>query len=285
LQCKNWVTLKNRNQPEYQIIIPLITATEIFFLNEQGERRNNQDCIHPPIGHATTRDKLFIVCDGVGGENKGEVASQIVCQSISQYLIDNNQSCVSDQAMSENICRVYIEKAISYANGQLAEYAHRDRSATRMSTTLSLIFLGERSIIAAWCGDTRIHHIRDGNIIWKSDDHSLVHELVKTGEISEEDARSHPRRNLITRSLNALNTNNTVDFYEIIDSRDGDFILLCTDGFLEQVDNDVIHTVLSEEEDTSKSDLFLSFCVGKTKDNFSMYLVRVSNSESNHDKV
>jgi serine/threonine protein phosphatase PrpC len=245
----------------------LITATEIFCLNEQGKRANNQDCIHPPKGLATTRDNLFIVCDGVGGEKKGEVASQVVCASINYYFKNEN--------ISSNIGREDIEKAISYANRQLAVYASKDRSAIRMSTTLSLVFLSERSIIAAWCGDTRIHHIRGGKIIWKSDDHSLVHELVKTGEISEEEAKSHPRRNLITRSLNALNTNNTVDFYEITNFQEGDFLLLCTDGFLEQVDDDVIFSVLSNEDGTNKADDFFSLCDGKTNDNYSMYLIKV----------
>lgn len=249
----------------------MIAATEIFCLNEQGKRRNNEDRIYPLKGNATSGDNLFIVCDGVGGESKGEVASEIVCASICQY-IKNQELPIADYKET-------VEKAIKFANKKLAEHASRDTTAKRMSTTLSLIYFNERSIITAWCGDTRIHHIRDGKVIWKSDDHSLVHELVKTGEISEAEARNHPKRNIITRSLNALNINNAVEFHEVEDVKDDDFFLLCTDGFLEQIDESIIHSVLNDDAETNKARRFLDLCEAKTKDNFSMYLVKVHNTE------
>lgn len=257
--------------------ITLIAATEIYCLNEQGKRRNNEDRIYPQEGTATSRDNLFIVCDGVGGENKGEVASEIVCTSVYQYI--NNQDFPLANGKEE------IEKAIKYANKKLAEYAFTDGSARRMSTTLSLIYLNERSIITAWCGDSRIHHIRDGRVIWKSNDHSLVQELVKSGEISEAEARNHPKKNIITRSLNALNTNNTVDFHVVEDYKDDDFFLLCTDGFLEQIDEGMINSVLNNDAETDKAQQFFNLCVEKTKDNFSMYLVKVHNNEKTKKAV
>ncbi len=64
----------------------MITATEIFCLNELGKRANNEDYVSPGKGLATLKDRLFVVCDGVGGENKGEIASEIVCTSIQEYL-------------------------------------------------------------------------------------------------------------------------------------------------------------------------------------------------------
>ncbi len=245
----------------------MIAATEIFCLNEQGKRRNNEDKIYPLKGTATSSDNLFIVCDGVGGECKGEVASEIVCISIYQNI--NHQELPLANGKEA------ISNAIKYANKKLADHASGDSTARRMSTTLSLIYLNERSIVTAWCGDTRIHHIRNGKVIWKSDDHSLVHELIKTGEISETEAKSHPKKNIITRSLNALNTNNTVEFHEVEDIIDGDFFLLCTDGFLEQLDEGIICSVLNDDNETDKARQFLNLCEGKTKDNFSMYLVKV----------
>lgn len=248
----------------------MIAATEIFCLNEKGKRHNNEDSIHPQKGHATASDNLFIVCDGVGGENKGEVASEIVCTSIYHHIKEQEGS-LPDRRRS-------IERAVIYASQKLAEYAAEHASAKRMSTTLSLVLLGRHSVTAAWCGDTRIHHIRDGRILWKSEDHSLVQELVKRREISPLEARSHPNKNIITRSLSAMGTNNTVDFYEITDCRNNDFFLLCTDGFLEQIDDDAIHAVLNNKE-TNKEQAFFKLCDGKTRDNFSMYLVRVTGPE------
>ena len=250
----------------------MIAAKQIFCLNEQGKRRNNEDRIYPQKGNATTSDKMFIVCDGVGGENKGEVASEIVCTSVYQYVRNQDLPLPDGQKT--------IEKAIQYANRKLAEHAVKDASAKRMSTTLTLILMNRQSVTAAWCGDTRIHHIRDGRVIWKSDDHSVVHELVKNGEISQEEAKTHPSKNIITRSLNALNINNKVDFHEITDCRNDDFFLLCTDGFLEQIDEEAIYEVLTDEGERDKEKSFLRLCEGRTKDNFSMYLVKVSNADT-----
>lgn len=247
----------------------MITATDIFCLNELGKRANNEDCISPRKGAATSNDRLFIVCDGVGGEKKGEVASEIVCTSIREYF--KNETPVGGEEKEA------IQKAIHYANDKLAVYVATDAMAKRMSTTLALVLLGARSVIAAWCGDTRIHHIRNGKVVWKSKDHSLVSELISQGEITEEEARTHPRRNVITRSLNASNFNNNVDFHEIHDFKTGDYLLLSTDGLLEKVNENIINTILTDETEKDKAKGFLSYCDGITKDNFSMYLIKGRN--------
>lgn len=244
----------------------MITATDIFCLNELGKRANNEDCISPQKGEATSNDRLFIVCDGVGGEKKGEVASEIVCTSIRDYL--KSEAPVSGEE------KAAIQKAIQYANENLAVYVATDAMAKRMSTTLALVLLGEQSVTAAWCGDTRIHHIRNGKVVWKSKDHSLVSELISQGELTEEEARIHPRRNIITRSLNALNFNSNVDFHEITDFETDDYLLLCTDGLLEKVNETIICKILTDKAETDKAKSFLSYCDGVTRDNFSMYLIR-----------
>jgi serine/threonine protein phosphatase PrpC len=244
----------------------LIIATDIFCLNELGKRPNNEDCISPKKGTATSKDALFIVCDGVGGERKGEVASEIVCTSIQTYFKNKMPAAGEEKEV--------IQKAIQSAKEKLTMYVATDTMANRMSTTLALVLLGDQSVLAAWCGDTRIHHIRNGKVIWKSKDHSLVSELVSQGELTEEEARTHPSRNVITRSLNAANFNNDVDFHEIHDFETGDYLLLCTDGLLEKVNEDVIYTILTNETERDKTKSFLSYCDGVTKDNFSMYLIR-----------
>ena len=245
---------------------PLIAATDIFSLNELGKRANNEDCISHRKGTATSNDTLFIVCDGVGGEKRGEVASEIVCTSVRDYF--ENQKPVSGQEKES------IQKAIQYASEKLALYVATDALAKRMSTTLALVLLGQQAVTAAWCGDTRIHHIRNGNVLWKSKDHSLVSELVSQGELTEEEARTHPRRNVITRSLNALNFNNTIDFHEIQNFETGDYLLLCSDGLLENINETIIYKILTDEKETDKEKCFLRYCDGVTKDNFSMYLIK-----------
>ncbi|HEY0059345.1 MAG TPA: hypothetical protein VGB56_09425, partial [Flavisolibacter sp.] len=104
-------------------------------------------------------------------------------------------------------------------------------------------------------------------------DHSLVGELIRMGELTEEEALHHPKRNIITRSLNASGFNCDTDLYEIDDFRTGDYLLLCTDGFLEKINERLICEVLLDEAKKDKSKWFLSLCQG-TCDNFSMYLLR-----------
>ena len=251
----------------------MITATEIFCLNELGKRANNEDSVAPKKGEATVQDRLFVVCDGVGGEKKGEVASQIVTHSIQEYF--------KKVLVDVRIGKEAIQKAILYANKNLSAYVATDVSANRMSTTLAMVLLGDESVIAAWCGDSRIHHIRNGKVIWKSRDHSLVSELIYQGELSEEEARSHPQRNVITRSLNALSYNNSVDFHEIESFETGDYLLVCTDGFLEKVSDKVISEVLMDEKQKDKALAFFAQCREVTRDNFSMYLVRIQKSAIN----
>lgn len=244
------------------------TATiETFCLNEIGNRANNEDRIYPKKGVDASLENLFIVCDGVGGENDGEIASEIVCLSINEYV----KSHYSQAIDGKNV----VEKAISFANTRLVDYARKNPGSRRMSTTMSLVLLDQQSILAVWCGDSRIHHIRNGKVIWRSEDHSLVQELVRRGEISQEEASYHPNRNIITRSMNAANTNNQVEFYRLTNCVNGDYILLCTDGFLEQVDDDNIYTVLTDEQKPDKAAEFLKICEGRTRDNFSMYLIKI----------
>jgi protein phosphatase len=245
----------------------LISATNIHCLNEQGKRSNNEDFISPLKGRAVASERLFVVCDGVGGENKGEVASEIVCTSIRDFYEHHGQQ-VKDRA--------FVLEAIAYANQQLAGYALHDPAAKRMSTTLSMVVINPESVLVAWCGDSRVHHIRAGAVLWMSNDHSLVRELVRSGELSEHEAATHPQRNIITRSLNAGNRNNQVDFHEIKNVEEGDYVLLCTDGFLEQVNHVSITQVLSDNRIKDKGAAFFSICDGRTRDNFSMYLIQLT---------
>ncbi|OLY94443.1 protein phosphatase [Cnuella takakiae] len=245
----------------------MIAAKKVFCLNELGRRSNNEDSVSPQKGSAAPGERLFVVCDGVGGENKGEVASALVCSAIRDYYEANREGATS---------RDFLLQAIEHANSQLVAYAAEDSSARRMSTTLSLALVCPDRVIVAWCGDSRIHHIRNGKVVWMSSDHSLVYELVRSGELSEHEAAVHPQRNIITRSLNAGNRNNLVDFYELSQIAEGDYILLCTDGFLEQIKAAQISNTLTDTEPEDKAAAFRQLCEGKTRDNFSMYLIQLT---------
>lgn len=144
-----------------------------------------------------------------------------------------------------------------------------------MSTTLTLIYIGSSHISAAWCGDSRIYHLRNGKVRWRSEDHSLVANLVRHGELTPEEAQHHPNRNVITRSLSASGHVSDIDLHYLDDIQENDNLLLCTDGLLEQIDERRLAGILLDDRQ-DKETLFLAYAQGVTKDNFSMYLLTLN---------
>lgn len=247
----------------------MISVEQITYLNEIGHRPQLEDSIYPTPGRATVSDKLFIVCDGVGGENMGEEASRIACESFASFFEQNNPPGV--------LTDVYIRNAQSYVLQQMHNYAVKHPEAQRMSTTLTLAYLNRDAISVAWCGDSRIYHLRNGEVIWRSTDHSLVQDLVRYGEITEEQARVHPRRNIITRVLSASGSPSDIEGHIIRNIQDGDYIMLCTDGMLEQINDGRLREITLNQA-KNKKNLFMQYCQDVTEDNFSLYLLKLNNA-------
>jgi protein phosphatase len=245
-----------------------MNLSEIYYLHEIGGKKNQEDYIWPVPGTASPDDKIFIVCDGVGGSENGEIASKIVAQSVGTALL---KSAVRE------IDVPFINQLLSDARQKLIDYARQHQMSMRMATTFSLlIFIDEKAFIS-WCGDSRVYHIRGGEILYKTEDHSLVSTLVKSGEITAEDAQDHPQKNLLLRAVNADESDPEADGYWTDALQDGDYFMLCTDGLLENISERDIKFLLVQN-DKGSIDLVSSvqkFCQDKTRDNYSMYLVKV----------
>ena len=242
------------------------------FLNEQGRRKNNEDSIYPPAGAATDQQRLFMVCDGVGGANKGEVASRMVCEAIAQYFQENITSWVDE---------AYIVKAIRHAEARLQRYTSAKPECAGMSTTLTLVWLDDQAnrAVVAWVGDSRVYQMRQGKVQFMTDDHSLVNELVKRGELRPEDAAHHPQRNVILRAISADSAQPAkADVVEITDLQIGDYFLLCSDGILESIDEPTLSALLPNADiDLAEARLsILEACELFSHDNFSMYLFHIA---------
>jgi PPM family protein phosphatase len=240
----------------------MIQVTKIYSLLEKGNRKNIEDSIFPMKGNADFNSKVFLVCDGVGGESKGEVASKIVAETIGKALIKQKQPIKKDDILS------VIQKAID----EIKNYILDNADATRMSTTLTLAVIQKDGIWVAWCGDSKIYHFREGKVQWKSKDHSLVQHLIDIGEIDEEIAKNHPRKNVITRSISANAKLENIDFHFIKDIKQGDYLLLASDGIFEQMD-EVKFSDLLKKENSKKDILVYNICEEQTNDNYSMYLL------------
>ena len=246
----------------------MISIEQVTYLNEIGQRPQLEDSIYPAPGKATVSDKLFLVCDGVGGENLGEEASRIASEKFATFF---DQNVPPQGALPDS----YIRAAQSYVLQQMSNYAVEHPEARRMSTTLTLAYINGNNVSVAWCGDSRIYHIRKGQVAWRSADHSLVEDLVRCGEITEEEARIHPQRNIITRALSAAGEPSEIEMHLIRDIQDGDYIMLCTDGVLEQINDNRLREIILSHSNNKRS-LFMGYCREVTEDNFSLYLLKLN---------
>jgi len=236
----------------------------IYALMEKGKRQKVEDYIFPRPGTALLTDRIFIVCDGVGGNSKGEVASQIVAETLGNEL---KKSHFPSPVQA-------IHHAVLRARTNLQNFVNLHPDAEKMSTTLTLAILDGNTVQLAWCGDSKIYHIRKDQIRWKSKDHSLVQHLVDTGEISPEEMHTHPNRNVILRSISIRVETEDVSLHHLTDLEKGDYILLATDGIFEQLSDNTIVTILNNHQN-DKSNLFYQYCEGKTNDNYAMYLLQI----------
>jgi len=250
----------------------MISIEQITCLNEIGQRPQLEDSIYPAAGKATASDKLFTVCDGVGGENMGEEASRIACEGFAAFF---EQNIPARGALTDS----YIRAAQSYVLQQMRNYAVKHPEAQKMSTTLALAYLNGNNVSVAWCGDSRIYHLRHGEVVWRSADHSLVGNLVRHGEITEEEARIHPQRNIITRALSASGEPAEIEMHIIRDVQDGDDLMLCTDGVLEQITDKRLRQITLSHANNKRS-LFMEYCSDVTKDNFSLYMLKLNSDSS-----
>lgn len=235
--------------------------------HELGQRTNNEDAIYPK--EASEKTRLFMVCDGVGGQAKGEVASSLVCQGFAAYVSENPIGTIENS--------MYLPLALQSVEQNLGTYLETHPEAKGMATTLTFLLISdeEEKALIGWVGDSRVYHIRDGKILFQTKDHSVVQGMVDMGEITEEEAQTHPKRNIITRAINGTNPTRS-DQHVITDIKKDDFFFLCTDGILEHLDEERISLWFRDKASVQgiKSEIMENAKDG-TKDNYSMYIIKI----------
>lgn len=248
------------------------TIYEPESLNEQGARSNNEDSIYP--AKATVDERLFMVCDGVGGQKKGEIASSLVCEYFASYIKEN---------LNPHLNKSFFEKALSYTEEMMEKYITANPECMGMATTLSMLLLNEGANTAhiCWIGDSRVYHIRNGEVLFRTKDHSEVQSLLDMGEITPAEAENHPRRNVIIRAVSGTSSSTRIDYECISGLFPEDFFLLCTDGVLENLKKDRIQKWFKKEihPSTIKENI-LKNSIGSTNDNFSMYLIKIKENKA-----
>jgi len=245
---------------------------EPYALNEIGGRSNNEDAIYPAKDKANNRDRLFIVCDGVGGANKGEIASSLLCSNFSDFFMNNP---------SKNIDKNYIESALRYTELKITEYITHNPECKNMASTLTMLYLQNNCVYIAWVGDSRIYHIRNGKILYQTKDHSLVNLLIAQGELTPEEAINHPKKNQILRAVKGSDDPTKIDVKEIINIKKNDYFFLCTDGVLEIISDNILENITTGNYSNKEIiNQIYNLCEGNTKDNYSCYLIQISDEKA-----
>jgi serine/threonine protein phosphatase PrpC len=188
----------------------MLRVAEQYSGSDTGmQRRANEDSL-------LARSPLFVVADGMGGAQAGEVASRIAVESF--------EAGINDASSAEESLAL---RALD-ANTRIYELAQNDPDHAGMGTTLTAVYVGEREVAIAHVGDSRAYCLRDGELLRLTDDHSLVDELIRQGRLTPEEAEDHPQRSIITR---ALGPESAVEVdTRTFHARAGDVYLLCSDG-------------------------------------------------------
>ena len=240
------------------------------FISQQGQREHNEDSIFPNEEIETIYDNLFLVCDGVGGHAKGEIASDLVCTQINSFFTSNQIEC-SDAST--------INEALKFVETKFDSYMVKNPSAVGMASTLTLLHLHKKGATVAHVGDSRVYQFREGKIIFRTKDHSLVQNLFDIGVLkSEEEMATHSRRNEITRAIQGASIKRTqADVIVLTDIREKDIFFLCTDGVLESFSDKSLESLFSSGDplDTIVATIALQ-CSKTSQDNFSAYFVEVT---------
>lgn len=216
---------------------------KVYTIWEMGQRENQEDSIFPAHGEESEGDRMFIVCDGMGGHEAGEVASKTVCEAMSNYVIKRykDEGDFSEEDM---------KAAVNAAFDALDDLEDGDEpKSKKMGTTLACLKLHSNGYMIAHLGDSRVYHIRpdeDGKkaeIVFVTRDHSLVNDLITIGELTPEEAEHSNQKNVITRAMQPrMERRPQLDIYNSSDIKAGDYFYLCSDGMLENMnDNNICY--------------------------------------------
>ena len=243
-----------------------VTARSIY---ELGQRSNQEDSIYPFFSKEPTKGDLFILCDGMGGHESGEVASQTVCQAMSNYVKAHPRS---DGYFDEKD----FDKALDAAYDALD--AKDTEVEKKMGTTLTFVKFHAGGCFVAHIGDSRIYHIRPAtkSILHVTRDHSLVNDLISLGELTPEQAKTSKQKNIITRAMQPHQDRRVqADCVNLTDLQEGDYVYMCSDGMLEvSEDAEIVNILSMQRSDAEKIDI-LKGATSENRDNHSAHLIHI----------
>lgn len=210
---------------------------EYSYLTDPGKvREHNEDSV--TIVKNKSGEILMAVADGMGGHKGGEIASSIAITNIGARFTKISSVGNKEDAIA------FIKEVVSEANMNLYRYTEDNPESKGMGTTIVLALLTKDFLLFGNIGDSSGFVIKEGKLYKITSDHTLVNLLVKSGELSEEEAKNHPRKNVLMRALGA-NMTVEMDVFDVENDVDG--ILLCSDGLSNMLQLEQIEKVLEDE--------------------------------------
>ncbi len=208
---------------------------QVGFKSNKGVKRvNNEDAYF-----IVPSEQVYIVADGVGGNKGGEIASRTAVACIAAYIRENPIQDIKE----ESKLKEYFIACMELANKQVYTFAHKHPENLGMATTALIAYVTEDSAYIVNVGDSRAYICRDRKLSCVTVDHTYVNILLEQGIITEEEARNHPQKNMITRAVGG-DAVIEPDFFRV-DIQSGDVLLLCTDGLYSEVSEETITTLLT----------------------------------------
>lgn len=241
-------------------------------IHELGSRSNQEDSIFPVMGQASADQRVFLVCDGMGGLDKGEVASEAVSKALGEMA---NAICEVVPWFSDDDFKQCLAKAYNALDA-----ADTKKEAT-MGTTMTFLCFHDGGCLVAHIGDSRVYHLRpslgpEKGVLLRTRDDSLVQQMYENGEITYEEMRTSPKKNVILKGMQPHQMQRTTaTLTHITDVKPGDYFYLCTDGMLEKMeDKELVSILAGKESDEQKRQRLIDATAGNS-DNHSAYLIQV----------
>lgn len=216
---------------------------QVGFKSDKGLRRsNNEDACFVMLP-----DKVYVVADGVGGSNAGEIASRTAVNEIAGYISKNPIADAGNKYAIVN----YFQKCLDKANDKIFRMSHTYEENSGMATTVVAVYATEGKAYIVNVGDSRAYLYRGGRLMQLTEDHTYVNTLVKAGILSKEQAEIDERKNVITKALGAEPTVEP-DFFQV-EIAEGDVFIICTDGLYDEVENGEMMEILDCEQSMSEA--------------------------------
>lgn len=226
------------------------------YITEKGRYAINEDTL------LFIRGLLYMICDGVGGNGNGQVASQLVSNSTAALLQEEPD--------------LNLSSLLLHVEEQISKHKKKYPITNTMASTIAFMQISTTKIRIAWIGDTTIYQIRNGKIIYKSISHTWIQEAINKGEITELESYFHPNKNQVTRCIKGSEYPTAFDSFIFTNIQENDFFMVCSDGIQESwIDSDLETLFASDKNAKEVIKKIQEQCAIFSTDNYSAIVIQV----------